>query len=217
MANRVDTRLIFPIGHYMGPFHPTRNAPALHHVVRVGWDTLKLPDQAHLDIWSLAHGLPERMETPWTRPAIVEAAGEARVAGAESIIDTLLDGGLLAAVESDSDQALEFASGFRMRALLVGLGNTPDDPALDGIGLSGLPPLLRVRPRVFEIWQWGHLWPSIWSACEGLAEVARETPDSDPAATEPREVLAYLLGTLSTLLARNALYLDAASTNRSGA
>lgn len=215
MATQTDDGLIFPVGHYMGPFHPARNAPAQHHVVRVGWDTLKLPD-LHLDIWSLAHGLPERMETPWTRPAIVEAAGEARVADAESIIDTLLDGGLLAAVESDSDQALEFARGYRMHALLVGLGNTPDDPAHDGIGLPGLPPLLKVRPRVFEVWQWGHLWPSIWSACEGLADVARAAEDSDPASTEPRLVLASVLDALRTLITKNAIYLDTANTVRSG-
>lgn len=216
MATQADAGLIFPIGHYLGPFHPSRSAPAQHYIVRVGWDTKKLPDPAHLDIWSLAHGLPHLIETPWTRTAIVKVAHDAGMSDAEAIIDTLLDLGLLAVVQSATDQAVDFACSYRMQALLVGLGNGPDDPAVDGIGLPGLPPLLTVAPRTFEIWQWGHLWPSIWSACEGLAEVARGTQDSDPATTEPRQVLSSVLGALRTLIAKNAVYLDTTSTVRSG-
>lgn len=44
---------------YMGPFYPIRNEPPMHHIVRVGWDTPKHPDEEHVDFWTLAHGLPD--------------------------------------------------------------------------------------------------------------------------------------------------------------
>lgn len=64
---------------YMGPFYPIRNEPPMHHIVRVGWDTPKHPDEEHVDFWTLAHGLPARVvSVRWTRRAIIEAANEAR-------------------------------------------------------------------------------------------------------------------------------------------
>ena len=34
--------LVFPVGHYLGPFYPGENAPLKHHIVRVGVN-YKLP------------------------------------------------------------------------------------------------------------------------------------------------------------------------------
>ncbi|MBA3278461.1 MAG: hypothetical protein H0U22_07045 [Geodermatophilaceae bacterium] len=207
--------LVFPVGHYMGPFHPSQGAPAKHHIVRVGWDTPKLPDQAHFDVWALAHGLPSRTRTVrWTRQAIIETAAEIDLPGTADILDSLAARGLIVEVTPGSDQAREFAVQYRLRSLLIGLGNTPDDPVLDGIGLGGIPPLVKVRPRVFEIWQWAHLWPSVWAACEGLAWVAGQAGGARPEDAEPEALLDFMLEAFRTLISHNAVYLDVATTSR---
>lgn len=201
--------VVFPIGHYMGPFHPRPGAPPRHFIVRIGWTTPKLPDEAHLDVWAFAHGLPTRIDSErWTREAVVRTAEDAGVADAGAVVENLLERRLLAEVEPGTDQAVEFARTYRMQSLLIGLGNGPDDPVLDGIGIAGLPAVVRVRPRVFELWQWGHLWPDLWSTCESLAEVSRESGSTDPDETEPERVLDFALGALRTLVAHNAAYLD---------
>ncbi len=205
--------VVFPVGHYMGPFHPSRNGPAKHHIVRVGWETPKLPDEEHVDIWALAHGLPDRVETTrWTRQAIIEAAQDADMPDAAAILDNLAGLGLIAEVSPGTEQAREFAESYRLQSLLIGLGNSPEDPILDGIGLIGIPPVVKVRPRVFEIWQWAHLWPTIWAACEGLAYVSAQGADPSPETTEPEQVLDLVLDSLRTLISRNAVYLDVAMT-----
>lgn len=213
VATGSDDPLIFPVGHYLGPFHPKRNQPPRHHIVRVGWDTPKLTDEAHVDIWALAHGLPDRVDAVrWTRQAILDAAQDAGMPDAAVILDDLAGLGLITEVHTGTDQALDFAKGHRMQSLLIGLGNSPEDPVLDGIGLAGMAPILKVRPRVFQVWQWAHLWPTVWAACEGLAFVAGETGAGRPEDTDPVTVLDFMLEALRTLVSRNAAYLDLAVT-----
>lgn len=208
-----NSPLVFPVGHYMGPFYPTRNGPAQHHIVRVGWDTPKLPDEEHVDIWALAHGLPARAFTVrWTRRAIIEAADEAGMPDASAILDNLADLGLIAEVTPGTEQAREFARAYRLKSLLMGLGNTPDDPVLDGIGLAGMAPIAKVRPRIYEVWEWAHLWPTIWQACEGLAWVAQQSQDPHPPASDPEQVLDLVLEAMRTLISRSAMYLDVVVT-----
>ncbi|MGI8720968.1 MAG: hypothetical protein ACR2JG_01935 [Geodermatophilaceae bacterium] len=201
--------LVFPVGHYMGPFHPSRNGPAKHHIVRVGWETPKLPNEEHVDIWALAHGLPTRIDTVrWTRQAIIDAANDAEMPDPAGILDSLADLGLITEVTPGTEQAREFADSYRLQSLLIGLGNNPDDPVLDGIGLVGIAPIVKVRPRVFEIWQWAHLWPTVWAACEGLAYVAGQVEGSNPDAADPEKVLDLMFDAMRTLISRNAAYLD---------
>jgi len=214
IASSQPPPIVFPVGHYMGPFHPKQGAPAKHHIVRVGWRTPKLPDQAHYDMWALAHGLPSRLDNaPWSRQVLIETANEAAVPGpAAEILDNLAQLGLIVEVTPGSDQAREFAEAYRVRPLLMGIGNTANDPVLDGIGLAGMPPLVRVRPRVFEIWEWTHLWPSIWSACEGFAAVANQAADAGAEPAEPEALLDFMLDAFRTLIAHSALYLDVVTT-----
>ena len=206
-----DAPVVFPVGHYMGPFHPRRHEPPKHHIVRVGWETPKLPDEAHVDIWALAHGLPARVDTVrWTRQAIIDAADDAGMPDAAAILDSLADLGLIAEVIPGTAQAREFAGFYRLQSLLIGLGNSPEDPVLDGIGVAGMPPVVKVRPRVFEIWEWAHLWPSVWSACEGLAWVAGEADGTHSDQADPVKVLDVMFEAMRTLISRNAAYLDVA-------
>ncbi|MBA3278465.1 MAG: hypothetical protein H0U22_07065 [Geodermatophilaceae bacterium] len=146
----------------------------------------------------------------WTRQAIIDAADLVGMPDAAAILDSLADLGLIAEVIPGTAQAREFAGFYRLQSLLIGLGNSPEDPVLDGIGLAGMPPVVKVRPRVFEIWEWAHLWPSVWSACEGLAWVAGEADGTHSDQADPVKVLDVMFEAMRTLISRNAAYLDVA-------
>ncbi len=203
--------LVFPVGHYLGPFYPGENAPLKHHIVRVGWGTPKLPDDDHMSLWALSHGMSSRIGTiPWTRRAVEDAAHEAGMNDPAPIFDTLLKLGVVV----ELGDPMEFAKRYRMQALMVGLGNTPDDPLHCGIGLPGVAPAVVVPLETYQLWEWGHLGNSLWHSCELLADVARETLPAFPEEADPAYVLDRAIGGLRTLIAHNVAYLDVARTPR---
>jgi hypothetical protein len=204
-----DAPLVFPIGHSMGPFHQHRGAPPAYWVVRLGWDSPLLPDQATAQVWALAHGLPDRVgRLPWTREELCRAAHEAGVEDPGPVLDALLERGLAVEVAPGTAEAAEFTGTHRVQSLLLGLGELPDSPGLDGIGLLGLPPLARVPLATYEFWQWGHLWPTLTEAAAGLAEMAAQSPAHAPEEADPERVLERVLRELHQLLSVGAVYLD---------
>jgi hypothetical protein len=201
--------LVFPVGHSMGPFHQHRGAPPAYWVVRLGWDSPLLPDQATAQVWALAHGLPDRVgRLPWTREELCRAAQEAGVESPGPVLDALLERGLAVEVAPGTPQAAEFAGTHRVQSLLLGLGELPDSPGLDGIGLLGVPALARVPLATYEFWQWGHLWPTLTEAAAGLAEMAARSPAHAPEEADPERVLDRVLRELHQLLSVGAVYLD---------
>jgi hypothetical protein len=201
--------LILPLGHAMGPFHQLRGAPPAYWVVRLGWDSPLLPDQATADVWALAHGLPDRVgRTPWTRSELRPAAQEAGVEDPDAVLTALLERGLVAEVTPGTEEAAAFAGTHRVQSLLLGLGELPDSPGIDGIGLLGMPALARVPLGTYEFWQWGHLWPTLTEAAAGLAELAAQSPEYAPEEVDPAQVLDRILRELHQLLAVGAVYLD---------
>jgi hypothetical protein len=198
--------LVFPLGHAMGPFHQHRNAPPAYWVVRLGWDSPLLPDRATADVWELAHG---RVDAgPWSRGDVCRAAREAGIDDPGPVLDALIDRGLVAEVDPGTASAAEFAATHRVQSLLLGLGELPDERDLDGIGLLGMPPLARVSQDTYEFWQWGHLWPTLAEAAEGLAEMAGQSPGHAPEEADPPRVLERILRELHQLLSVGAVYLD---------
>jgi hypothetical protein len=204
-----DEPLVLPLGHAMGPFHQHRGAPPAYWVVRLGWDSPLLPDQATADVWALAHGHPDRVgRAPWTRSELVRAAREAGVGDPEAVLTALVERGLVAEISPGTDAAAEFAATHRVQSLLLGLGELPDQRGVDGIGLLGMPALARVPLGTYEFWQWGHLWPTLAEAAVGLAEMAAHSPEHAPEEADPGQVLDRVLRELHQLLAVGAVYLD---------
>lgn len=201
--------LVFPLGHPMGPFHQHRAEPPSYWVVRLGWDSPLLPDRASADVWTLAHGLPDLVhEEPWTRSALRAAAVEAGVHDSDTVLDTLVERGLVVELSPGTEEAAAFARTHRVQSLLLGLGQQPDRPGVDGIGLLGMPALAQVHAATYEFWQWGHLWPTLAEAAEGLAEMAAQAPQHTRHQADPAAVLDRLLRELHVLLCGNAVYLD---------
>jgi hypothetical protein len=203
--------LILPIGHYLGARGPQAGADADVHLVRIGWETYRLEGNDQLAVWALAHGLPTTgsdEEPSWTRSTI---EGAARVGGIPNVATTLFDlisRDLLVEVRPGTPEAVAFAQAYRTRSLLVGLGNTAEEPTLYALGASeSAPPVIKVPIFAYELWTWGHACDSLWHACHVLAAAGDPL---DPDRTDPRRVLTRCLSAIRLLLACGAIYLDEA-------
>ncbi len=201
---------IFPVGHYGGPFFPDVEQPLRYHHVRVGVSSQKLWDEAEFRVWALAHGLPDRPGTePWTRRDVEAEAANGGVADSTTTVEGLLTRGLLVEVAPGTEQATEFARTHRIEPLLVGLGNSPDDLLGYRVGMAGYAPLVVLSRTGSELWQFGQSCENLWEACELFARVAKEIGETDPAHTDPVELLDRSIPALRTLVSHSAGYLDA--------
>jgi hypothetical protein len=196
--------LVLPVGHYLGPVHPAPGAPPAHHLVRVGWDSHRLAPGAAVDTWALAHGTGAPGDTPWTRNSLLAAAAAAGIPDAAGELDRLVAAGLTVLV--DPAAAAGFAAAHRLCPLLVGLGTPPED-TFEVLGIPGLPPSARVRPRTAEVWRWVGLWPDLASASAALDRAAAA------AGTAPGG-LSTLLEDVQVLVSASAAYLDVAGGGR---
>ncbi len=163
-------------------------------------------------VWACAHGVPDQLEAgrPWTREALLEAV-RAHLPDADvaTIIDDLLGRDVLAEVNPGTQQAIDFASKYRLIPLMLGLGNTPEEPWEYRIGLVSAP-LVSVSGTVYHMWEWSHLYKSLWDSCRKLAKI-REGHTDPPATAEQRDpeaILTEILGSLHHLLAPGCAYLD---------
>ncbi|MGH3660734.1 MAG: hypothetical protein ACRDT8_18935 [Micromonosporaceae bacterium] len=200
--------LIFPVGHYMGTFYPKTNAPLKYHKIRLGVDVPQLPDEDHFKAWALTHGLPgDSGQGPWTRRSVLDEAKRLGL-DADQVLAALADKGVVAEVESTGPGAVEFARRHRLQPLMMGLGNSPDDPLRFAIGLIGVPPAVKVDSFVFEIWQWGRLGRSLWETAEMFSKVEQEVGTGRRADASPEKMLTEILEHLHILLSQNAAYLD---------
>jgi hypothetical protein len=208
---------ILPVGHYTGALHP-----AGHHTVRVGREAVTFADAAAFAVWAAAHRPLERTAEPWTRETVAAAAAPGQAAASAAaveatgapaametagtstpskIIDDLLRDGILVEVTD----AEAFARTHRVIPIMVGLGNTEDDPTGYDIGLFGMSPVITVPALVNEIWQWGGVGVTLWAVCEAFAQAGTRAGGAD---FDAAGVLAEFLAALPTLVGANAAYVD---------
>jgi hypothetical protein len=169
---------LLPVGHDVGLFHD--GAGVRVRQVRVGAELEELTDE-QWTAWAFAH----ETEPP------AEVATE------------LLSRRLLA----PTTDPVAFASTHRLLPLALGLGNTPEEPGLFGAGLLYQPMVAMTGP-LYDLWQWAHLSPDLWSACRESAEVAVRAGATEPEQTDPAEVLAGALSAAPLLLASRVACFD---------
>jgi hypothetical protein len=175
---------VFPIGHYVGERHPE----GLHHV-RIG-----LMHQAmtadEFGVWVLAH-----QDSPqWTVNDVLALAAQADLPNAAASVERLLAVGALVSVTDP----MAFTRTYRLESLLIGLGNTEEDPDTYRVGLPGQEPAV-LKVNSYELWQWAALAPTLWHTCEIRAKLA---------STDPAEEVPSVLSDLRPLLANSCAYLD---------
>lgn len=207
MASDDAATLLFPIGHCIGAYYDLPVSTDHFFQVRVGPDVVRLSDE-QFAVWGLAHSTPDRPEgQPWNRARVIEAARRAGVAEAESVLQSLADDYLLFETSPGTDAAVDFARRYRMVPLMLGLGNTSEEPRLYSVGLIGQP-IVSMSGVAYDLYEWAHMESNLWLACEGAAETAVGVGIDDPVSTDPLRMLDALLETLHVLLSPNAVYLD---------
>ena len=202
------TGTLFPVGHY-GGLRPTTSGDE-QHVVRVGWRLHRLTADG-FGVWVLAHGSAEVGKGPWTREHVLEMAETADLPAAGIHVDDLIARGLLAPVPTvaqDPAAAVSFARSYRMQSLVVGMGNSPEQPRRHAVGVPGLGVVAMLDPDSYELWQWGGLAPTLWHSCEVRASVVTGMGGAGLDATSALE---QILGDLRRLLVHQCVYLDVAA------
>lgn len=194
--------LVLPVGQFGSATGPL-NDPATRFEVRVGDRTVSLhPDR--FAIWLSAHAMPGAPR--WTERALTESLAAGGLPATPGDLDALYADGLLARV--DPDRAVSFAAGHRLVPLLLGLGESSDQPGGYPLGLLDQP-LVTVAGPMFLLWAWSPVERDLWSSCQRLADDIGTGPDAaDPALTDPEAVLAGVLEGLHGLLSCGAAYLD---------
>jgi hypothetical protein len=196
------TSLLVPIGHGVGAFHAGDGVTEPVQQVRVGADMADLSDTEFL-VWSLAHGLvdEEGQHTPCT------AAGLLAYIDEPGVLRSLSDRGLLAEVTPGTAESVRFAASHRLLPLAMGLGNTADEPWMFNVGLLQ-EPLVQMTGAMYDVWQWAHLSPDLWMACQETAAVARNAGIDDPEQIDPEQALAGVLSSLPQLLTARVACVD---------
>lgn len=211
-GHRQAASWVFPLGHYLGPFHPGSDAPVDYYRIQVGEETVRLFSADELAAWLLAHGLPGTgAEAPWTREAMAAAArepgGADRAAALSGTVAELLEEGVLVEAADGTPEARDFAAGHRLCPLLVGLGADPRQPDQVVLGLTGNP-IVTIDQLGYEVWLWSPAQANLWEVSRSLTEVGDRLGGTT---TLPEEMLARVLRRVHRLLAHGAGYLDVAS------
>ncbi len=211
MANG-ENALLFPIGHCIGAYYDAPNSTEHFFQVRVGPDVIRLNDD-QFAIWSLAHGVPDRpTDQPWNRETVLTAARRAGIPMADNVLEGLIQDYVLFETTPGTDSAVDFARRHRLIPLMLGLGNTSEEPRLYSVGMVGMP-VVSMSAVAYDLYEWAHMDSNLWLACEGAAATAVRVGIEDRLATDPVLLLDALLGTLHSLLSPNAAYLDTRLAN----
>lgn len=197
-----EQTLLLAVGHSLGAFHAGDGESEPVQQIRLGSDIAEL-SQTEFLIWTLAHGLvdDEGQPVPSTEAEVLAQLDE------PAILRSLVDRGLLAEVVPGTPESVRFASTHRLLPLALGLGNDPEQPWLFSVGLL-YQPLVLMTGAMYDLWQWAHLSPNLWLACQELATVATQAGIDDPEQTDPDQVLAGAIGSLHHLLAARVACVD---------
>lgn len=196
-----DRELLIPVGHDLGVMYS--GPDQRRQQVRVGAEVAEVPDH-EFAVWLLAHGVDDR-DRP-TRTSLVDRAAKLGVDGGP-IIERFVRDGLLTVVDPGGDSAIEFAERHQLFPLLQGLGPDPEQPWMQTVGLLNQP-VAQVSVAVYDVLMWSQLAPELWTGCHDAAKVAVQAGVAAPEETDPRQVLAGVLGQVHGLLAVRAAYFD---------
>jgi hypothetical protein len=196
-----DSPQVYPIGQLIRV-----RAPQDEFHVRVGAELMRL-SSTDFSVWAMAHGPADHVPRPWTVDELAAQAEAVGLPDAPDRLDRLAGTGLVAFAVPGTDSGLQLARRVRMVPLVLGLGNSAENPDAYSVGLPGRP-LAVLSAAAYDLFEWATMEASLWQACEGAAATAVRVGIDDPLATDPAALLASLLGDLHRLLTPNAVCLD---------
>jgi hypothetical protein len=192
---------VYPLGHLIR----VRAAQDEFHV-RVGAELQRLP-AADFSVWAMAHGPADHVPRPWTVDELADQADAIGLPDAPERLGRLEETGLVALAAPGTDSGLALARRVRMVPLVLGLGNSAENPDAYSVGLPGRP-LAVLSAAAYDLFEWATMETSLWRACEGAAATAARVGIDDPLASDPEALLTALLEDLHRLLTPNAVCLD---------
>jgi hypothetical protein len=192
---------VYPIGQLIR----VRAADDEFHV-RIGARLERL-SSADFSVWAMAHGPADHVPRPWTPDALAAQATAVGLADAPDRLVRLAETGLVALAAPGTGSGLTLARQVRMVPLVLGLGNSAENPDAYAVGLPGRP-LAVLSAAAYDLFEWATMETSLWRACEGAAATAARVGIDDPLARDPEALAASLLGDLHRLLTPNAVCLD---------
>jgi hypothetical protein len=192
---------VYPIGQLIR----VRAAEDEFHV-RVGAELRRLPS-TDFSVWAMAHGPADHVPRPWTAAELADQARAVGLPDAPDRLVHLLETGLVALAAPGTESGRALAQRVRMVPLVLGLGNSAENPDAYSVGLPGRP-LAVLSAAAYDLFEWATMETSLWRACEGAAATAARVGIEDPLASDPDAVLASLLSDLHRLLTPNAVCLD---------
>lgn len=193
------TRLVLPVGQFGGAVR--RPAEGTGFSIRRG-DTVVTVEPGPGTLWLAAHGRREDLvTTEWTRDAVSRGAATTDRTSWETL--TRLD--LIAEIDPDEPEAVDFASAHRLVPRMHGLGNRSDQPSRF---MAGYEPdgIATFTWHQWRLWRESHLEPSLWEGCERLVENERGAGRE----VDARALLGDTLRNLHIMLGLNLAYLDVA-------
>jgi hypothetical protein len=203
VKERLVTELLIPVGHDLGVLYS--GPQERRQQVRVGVEVAELGDP-EFTVWLLAHGT-DAEDRP-TRESLVAMAGRLGITeGVTETVERFVGDGLLAAVDPETDGAVEFAREHQLFPLMHGLGPDAEQPWLQTLGVLNQP-MVQVSQAMYDVWAWAYLASELWTGCRDAAMVAQHAGVTDVEETDPRRVLAGVLGQAHGLLAVRAAYFD---------
>ncbi|MEU4448432.1 tetratricopeptide repeat protein [Actinosynnema sp. NPDC050801] len=208
-------RVVLPVGHFAGPLYtsPDAAAPESFEVrFRHGIFSLSAAEYA---VWAVSHGDPSLLgdpadQVPNTREVVEYAARMAGVTEPEPVFDSLVEDGLLVHTELTGEPAREFARRHRVVPLVLGLGNSPQNPVLFQIGMPDAP-RATVAYDIYHLWLFTHRAPNLWDALVNMGKEAEQSnaeSDGVELVSDPDVLLETALGALRVLVSTSCAYVD---------
>jgi hypothetical protein len=174
--------------------------------VRVGAELQRLTS-TDFSVWAMAHGPADHVPRPWTGEELAAQARTVGLADAADRLARLQEAGLIAFAAPGTPSGVALAQRVRMVPLVLGLGNSAENPDAYSVGLPGRP-LAVLSAAAYDLFEWATMETSLWRACQGAAATAARVGIEDPQASDPEALLASLLEDLHRLLTPNAVCLD---------
>jgi hypothetical protein len=199
-----EQRLVFPVGQFGGMVRG--DGPGdVRFSIRRG-DAVWTVESDPGTLWLDAHGQLETLATTtWTRGAVLGNRRSLSPVAEAKAYGQLLGLKLVAEIDPDDPEAVDFARTHRLVPRAHGMGNRSDDPSRF---LAGFPPdqVATFTWHQWRLWRQSHLEPSLWDGCRRLV-----ADEQDAGRTlDARDLLTGALRGLHVMLGLQLAYLDVA-------
>ncbi len=138
-----------------------------------------------------------------SRAGVESIAHELGVKQPASVYQDLLRSGLLVQLLPTESALRNFAEGFRVAPLAIGLGNSPEALGDIQIGVPGDPRAI-LRYEAYRVWAAAGQYPSLCKACQRVSE----STGVDGLSTDPDFLLKAFFEALPALVSVNCVHID---------